>query len=287
MSGLAVPETKNRIPPHPARTAKLFSFAENLCTATKQEKELEITANKIAAVTLAFWIMKILATTLGEAAGDFLSMTLDLGYYRSLAITFSILAVILYLQITAKKFHPLLFWAAVIGTTTAGTGISGFMDRSLELGYAKGSLILFAGLLAVLAIWCFWKRDLSVNVITDRGTEIMFWLAVLFSNSLGKAFGDYLTDDAQLSFLQGALVTAAVIGVVAALHYLTSISDVLLFWVAFIFTRPFGLTFGDLLTKPLANGGLDLPREWASLITLGLLLAVLYVSTRTPREEPG
>lgn len=239
-----------------------------------------VTANKIAAVTLAFWIMKILATTLGETAGDFLSMTLELGYYTSLAITFAILTVVLFFQISVDRHRPLLFWTAIIATTTAGTEISDFMDRSLELGYALGSVVLVSGLALVLAIWYFWKRDLRITPITDRGTEILFWLAVLLSNSLGTAFGDYLTDDAGLSFLEGALATAGVIAAVAALHSFTKVSDVILFWVAFIFTRPFGATFGDLLTKPLEKGGLDLPREWASLITLTLLLAVLFLSMR-------
>lgn len=241
-------------------------------------------ANKIAAVTLAFWIMKILATTLGETAGDFLSMTLGLGYYASLAITFAVLAVVLYFQIGARRYHPLLFWTAIIATTTAGTEISDFMDRSLGLGYALGSLILFAGLLAVLAIWLYRKGRLSVTPIVERDVEILFWLAVLFSNSLGTAFGDYLTDDAGLSFLQGAAVTAGVIAFVALLHYVTAMNDVLLFWIAFIFTRPFGATFGDFLTKPPDAGGLSLPREWASLITLAILLCVLFFSHR-PSER--
>jgi uncharacterized membrane-anchored protein len=236
--------------------------------------------SKVAQVTLAFWIMKILATTLGETAGDFISMTLELGYLAGLAITFCLLAIILWLQITANRFHPILFWAAVIATTTAGTEISDFMDRSLGLGYLQGSLVLVTSLAAVLTIWYFRDRDLRVYPLANRDAEFMFWLAVLISNSLGTAFGDFLVDDAGLSFIQGALVTAGVILVVAALHYLTSLNDVLLFWIAFIFTRPFGATFGDFLTKPIGDGGLNLPREYASLITLGLLGLVLYASSR-------
>lgn len=247
-------------------------------------------ASKVAQVTIFFWIMKVLATTLGETAGDFISMTLGLGYYIGLGITFAILAAVLWLQISSKTHHPLLFWTAIIATTTAGTEISDFMDRSLGLGYAAGSIILAIGLALSLAIWYVRKHDLRVYPITDRETEMLFWVAVLFSNSLGTAFGDYLVDDAGLSFMQGAMVTAGIIAIVAALHYFTRINDVLLFWIAFIFTRPFGATFGDLLTKPVASGGLDLPREYASLVTLGLLLAVLYISTRwtdthPPRDE--
>ena len=242
------------------------------------------TISKVAEVTIFFWIMKILATTLGETAGDFLSMTLDLGYYVSLAITFAILAIILYFQISRPQYSPLLFWMAIIATTTAGTEISDFMDRSLGLGYMLGSVVLVSGLAISLAFWYYREHDLRVYPIVRRDVEIMFWLAVLFSNSLGTAFGDFLVDNAGLTFIQGALVTAGVIGLVAALHYFTNLNDVLLFWIAFVFTRPFGATFGDLLTKPLAKGGLNLPREYASVITLGLLLAVLYYSTNMLRK---
>ncbi len=250
------------------------------------------TANKVAAVTLAFWIMKILATTLGETFGDFISMTLlrdRLGiaefYGPALAITFFVLAVILWLQISSKTFHPLLFWSAIIATTTVGTEISDFMDRTLGLGYTLGSLVLVTALAITLAVWYYREGNLSIDPIVHKGAEIMFWLAVLFSNSLGTAFGDYLHDEAGLSFIQGALVTAGVIGVVAALHYFTKLNSILLFWIAFVFTRPFGATFGDFLTKPLADGGLNIPREYASLITLAMLLTVLFVSTSLSRRN--
>ena len=236
--------------------------------------------SKIASVTLAFWVMKILATTLGETAGDFLSMTLGLGYSVSLGITFAFLAVVLALQIGLSRFHPLLFWTAIIATTTAGTEISDFLDRSLGLGYVAGSLVLFAGLLASLGAWWLTTRDLRVDPLVRKDAELFFWVAVLFSNSLGTAFGDFLVDNAGLSFVQGALVTAAVIAVVAGMHYARSVNDTLLFWIAFIFTRPFGATFGDFLTKPVDHGGLDLPREYASLTTLALLLAVLFLTHR-------
>ena len=243
--------------------------------------------NKVAQVTLAFWIMKVLATTLGETAGDFLSMSLGLGYTVGLAITGAILAALLVAQIGARRFHPALFWAAIIGTTTAGTEVSDLMDRTLGLGYVGGSLVLAAGLALTLGAWWARERDLSVYPITERRVEGFYWLAVLFSNSLGTAFGDYLTDVAGLSYVQGALVTAAVIGVVLLLHTTTKINDVLLFWVAFVFTRPFGATFGDLLTKSPAQGGLELPRGWASLVTLALLAVVLVISTRKGGRTPS
>lgn len=240
--------------------------------------------SKTARVTAFFWIMKVLATTLGETAGDFVSMTLGLGYYAGLTITFAALVVILALQVGTRHFHALLFWAAIVATTTVGTEISDFMDRSLGLGYIAGSVILVIGLLLSLSIWYLRERDLRVYPIVRREVQVLFWVTVLFSNSLGTAFGDFLTDNMGLTFVQGALMTAGVIGIILALHYFTPLNDVLLFWVAFIFTRPFGATFGDFLTKPVEQSGLELPRGWASLITLALLLAVLAVSRRTSHQ---
>ena len=241
--------------------------------------------SKIAEVTIFFWIMKVLATTLGETAGDFISMTLGLGYYIGLAITFSILSIVLWAQINGKTYHAALFWTAIIATTTAGTEISDFLDRSLGLGYFTGSIILVIGLALSLAVWYYRVGNLRVYPITTPSAETMFWLAVLFSNSLGTAFGDYLVDNVGLTFIQGALVTAGIILAVAALHYFTRINDVLLFWIAFVFTRPFGATFGDFLTKPTDAGGLSMPRGYASLVTLALLLTVLYVSLRWSSER--
>jgi uncharacterized membrane-anchored protein len=241
--------------------------------------------NRIAEVTFAFWVLKILATTLGETAGDFFSMTLDLGYYVAFAITFAILGVILFAKVRAAGYHPVLFWSGIIATTTAGTEISDMIDRSLGLGYMWGSLLLVAGLAATLALWHRWHSDLSVDPIEDRKVEVLFWIAVIFSNSLGTAFGDFLTDNMAMSYVQGALVTATVIGIVVALHFGTRISHIALFWVAFIFTRPFGATFGDFLTKPLTKGGLDLPRGYASLIAFALMAIVLFVSVRAGRQK--
>lgn len=247
---------------------------------TEEEGVHPATVSKVAEITLAFWILKILATTLGETAGDYLSMSLDLGYYAGLAITLVVLVVVLAAQIKSRAFHPLLFWLAIIATTTAGTEVSDFMDRSLGLGYALGSALLVAGLLLTLACWYMRAGDLTVYPLYRKDSEIYFWLAVLFSNSLGTAFGDFLTDNIGLTFLQGAAVTAAIILIVGVLHYSKSLPDVLLFWIAFVFTRPFGATFGDFLTKPVEAGGLNLPRDYASLTTLVLLLATLFISSR-------
>lgn len=239
--------------------------------------------NKVAKITLYFWIMKVIATTLGEMAGDFFSMTLNLGYIISLAITVVFLLAVLIIQLKISKFNAAIFWLVIVGTTTVGTEISDLMDRTLGLGYAWGSLILFSGLLLTLFVWHKTQNGIRVYPITQPGVEIFFWIAVLFSNSLGTAFGDYLKDNIGLSYLTGAIITAIIILIVVMLHYYTSINHVLLFWIAFIFTRPFGATFGDLLTKPLAKGGLNFGRGTATLIAAGLLSLIIFYSNKKER----
>lgn len=242
-------------------------------------------ASKVAKVTLAFWVMKIIATTLGETTGDFIAQTLDLGYVAGLAITATALIAILVVQVGAERFHAALFWAAIVATTTAGTELSDLMDRTLGFGYVVGSLVLFAGLAATLLIWHQREKSLHVYPIVERRVEIMFWIAVVFSNSLGTAFGDALVDVVGLSYMQGAFVTSGVIGAVLLLHYATNVSDILLFWVAFVFTRPFGATFGDFLTKPMAKGGLDLGTLQASGVAFVLLSAIVLVTMQGQRRR--
>ena len=210
-----------------------------------------------------------------------LAQTLNLGYVISLGITGAFLVTVFYFQVRADRYNPALFWAAIVGTTMVGTEISDMMDRTLGLGYVWGSVILLAGLLATLAVW--YKRDgnLSVDPIIRKDAEITFWIAVLFSNSLGTAFGDFLVDVINLSYLQGAVVTMGVIAIVLVLHYKKVMNDIALFWIAFVFTRPFGATFGDLLTKPLAKGGLDLGTYWGSLVSLGLIVLFVFLSHRS------
>ncbi len=232
--------------------------------------------NKVAEVTLAFWVLKIVGTTLGETMGDFISQTLNLGYVVGLAITSALLLGVLSFQIRADRFHPALFWAGIVATTTAGTEISDLMDRTMGLGYVGGSAILALGLLGTLAVWYSRDYDLSVDPILGKNAEIMFWIAVVFSNSLGTAFGDFLVDVAGLSYIQGAFVNMTVIALVLALHHKRTLNEIALFWVAFIFTRPFGATFGDFLTKPPAKGGLDLGTYKASIICIVLMGGILY-----------
>ena len=234
--------------------------------------------NKVAKITLLFWIMKIIATTLGETLGDLLAHTLQLGYVVGLAITGVFFIIALLLQLNAKKYIPLLYWLVIVGTTTVGTEISDFMDRTLNLGYLACSLILITLLLNTLWIWNSVRGKIEVYPIFNKKVELFYWVAILISNSLGTAFGDFLSDNAGLSYLQGAMVTAGVILIVILLHYTTKINHVILFWIAFIFTRPFGATFGDLLTKTTAQGGLDLGTVPATLVSVTILGALVFYS---------
>jgi uncharacterized membrane-anchored protein len=244
------------------------------------------TLNKVAQITLIFWLMKIVATTLGETLGDFLAQTLALGYAIGLGITFAFFMAVLLLQLRAKKYIPLFYWLVIIATTTLGTEISDFLDRSLHLGYTLGSAMLFAGLLFTLFLWYKKHKSLAVFPIVDSNKELFYWIVILFSNSLGTAFGDYLSDVVGLSYLNGAMVTAGIILLVVLLHYLTKINHIFLFWVAFIFTRPFGATFGDFLTKPLAKGGLDLGTLNASLVSIAIMAVLFFVSHKKMRVTP-
>lgn len=236
--------------------------------------------NKVAEITLLFWLMKIVATTLGETLGDYFSMTLNLGYATGIAITLVFFLIVLGIQITRERYIPIFYWLVIIATTTLGTEISDFLDRSLHLGYTLGSLVLFSGLILTLFLWHRKFKTLSVYPIVDKHKEIYYWTAILFSNSLGTAFGDYLSDVIGLSYFQGAMVTAGIIIIVVALHYLTKINHIVLFWIAFIFTRPFGATFGDFLTKPLASGGMELGTLNASIISILIMIVLIVLSHR-------
>ncbi|UJF29670.1 hypothetical protein L0B70_12645 [Kaistella sp. 97-N-M2] len=241
--------------------------------------------NKVAQITLLFWVMKIIATTLGETLGDFIAQTLNLGYLVGIGITYLFFLAALLLQLNAQKYIPAFYWLVIIGTTTFGTEISDFIDRSLHLGYAWGSLMLVALLMLSLYFWYRKYKNLEVYPIFERSKELYFWLAVLFSNSLGTAFGDFLSDNLGFTYLMGAIITGSIIIVVVALHYLTKINHIVLFWIAFIFTRPFGATFGDFLTKPLAKGGLDLGTLNASLVSIGLMIALIILSHQQLRRK--
>jgi uncharacterized membrane-anchored protein len=239
------------------------------------------TANKVATVTFAFWIMKICATTVGETGGDLLSMTLDVGYAVSSAILLLIFFALLFAQLSAKAFHPWLFWGVVLATSTAGTTISDFMDRTLGLGYATGSAILVTLLVAVLLVWKKSTGSLSVDHINDPKTETFYWAAILVSNTLGTAFGDYLADSSGLGFAASNLLIAAALVGIAATYFFTSLSRTALFWAAFVLTRPFGATMGDLLTKDPAHGGLGFGTIGSTAVLLTVLGLLIAWSLRT------
>jgi len=243
-------------------------------------KNENIDFNKVARITVIFWILKILATTLGEVLGDFFSMSLNIGYTYSLIITLVFFLVFLIIQLKQERFHAAIYWLVIVGTTTVGTEISDLMDRTLGTGYTLGSLILFTALLVTLFLWHRNVGQIKVYPITQRRVELYYWIAILISNSLGTAFGDYLSDDLGLSYLTGAAITAGIIVVVVLLHYLTKINEILLFWIAFIFTRPFGATFGDFLTKPIEKGGLNFSRGIAALATALLMGVLMFFSHR-------
>ncbi|HEX7533037.1 MAG TPA: hypothetical protein VF340_07350 [Methyloceanibacter sp.] len=242
-------------------------------------------ATKIPEVTLGFWIIKILATTLGETGGDTFSMTMDLGYLVSSAIFLSVLLVLVAIQIAAKKFHPLLYWAVIVASTTAGTTMADFATRSLGIGYPGGSLLLFGCLMAVLGLWYWSLGSISVDTVSTPKVEAFYWAAITFSQTLGTALGDWLAD-AGLGYEGGALVFAAGLAVLAAAYFWTGISRVLLFWAAFILTRPLGATVGDFIDKPLDHGGLAFSRPLASLVVAVLMIACILVLPQRAGSHP-
>jgi uncharacterized membrane-anchored protein len=245
-----------------------------------------MSASKVAKVTLLFWVMKICATTLGETAGDLLSMTLDIGYGVSSVILISIFLVTFLVQLFSKRFHPAIYWTVILTTSTVGTTMSDYMDRTLGLGYATGSLILVISLSLVLLIWRLSERSLSVSNIQTKKSEIFYWIAILFSNTLGTAAGDFLADESGLGFLGGAVLIGALIALTALAAYYTRISKVLLFWIAFVLTRPFGATFGDLLTKSPEKGGLGFGTIGSSAILGVILLSFIVYSSLKHESEP-
>lgn len=229
------------------------------------------TLTKIPEVTLLFWIMKIAATTLGETGGDAVTMSLGLGYLVGTAIFAIIFFIAVYIQIKASKFHPVLYWITIIATTTVGTTLADFADRSLGIGYAGGSLLLLCLLLISFGAWYITLGSISINTITSAKQEVFYWVAIMFSQTLGTALGDWTADSVGLGYLFAAVIFGSALAVLAALYYWTSFSRTLLFWIAFILTRPLGAVLGDFLDKPLNAGGLDLSRYAASLVLIAFI----------------
>jgi uncharacterized membrane-anchored protein len=243
--------------------------------------------SKVPPVTLAFWVVKILATTLGETGGDALSMTLKLGYGVSTMIFLAFFILALIAQVASRHYHPLFYWAVVVATTTVGTTTSDYIDRTLGLGYVKSSIILLGLVIAVLLAWHYSTGKIEVDHITTRKNEIFYWLTILISNTLGTALGDFVATTTGLGFQGGALVFAALIALVAAGHYFTKIPGSVLFWAAYVLTRPLGATLGDTLTKPLAQGGLNLGRITSSLVMVAAMVLLVSVTSLRKRPTPA
>jgi uncharacterized membrane-anchored protein len=249
---------------------------------TSKEKSL----SKVPEVTLTFWIIKISATTLGETGGDAVSMSMNLGYLVGTAIFGAIFIVTVMAQIRANRFQPLLYWTTIIATTTVGTTLADFADRSLGIGYAGGTSLLLACLVASLFIWHRSLGSISVGSITSAKAELFYWVTIMFSQTLGTALGDWTADSAGLGYRGSAVAFSALLAVVCAFYCWTSISRTLLLWVAFILTRPLGAVVGDFLDKPLSAGGLAQSRYTASAVLLVFIMAcILTFSQRAERAH--
>jgi uncharacterized membrane-anchored protein len=234
-------------------------------------------AGKVPAVTLGFWLIKIFATTLGETGGDAVTMSMDLGYLVGTAIFGAVFIVAVAAQISAKRFHPSLYWFVIVATTTAGTTLADYFDRSLGIGYLGGSSLLATLLILSLVVWQRALGSVSINTITSPKAEMYYWATIMFSQTLGTALGDWMADSTGLGYRGGAVVFAAGLAIVACAYYWTSISRTALFWSAFVLTRPLGATVGDFLDKPLNHGGLALSRYTASAALAALIVILIIV----------
>jgi uncharacterized membrane-anchored protein len=245
------------------------------------------TLNKVPEVTLVFWIIKIAATTLGETGGDTVTMTLNWGYLAGTLLFLAALIVLVVFQIVAKKFHPFLYWATIVASTTFGTTMADSADRSLGIGYTGGTTVLLACLIATLALWYWSQGSISVNTVSTPKIEAFYWAAITFSQTLGTALGDWAADTGGLGYGDGALVFAAGLALIVAAYFVTNISRVLLFWAAFILTRPLGATVGDYLDKPIGDGGLALSRPLASAVIAAFILGCLLILPQRAGRHPG
>jgi uncharacterized membrane-anchored protein len=247
----------------------------------------DLVLSKVPEVTLTFWVIKIAATTLGETGGDSVTMTLDWGYLTGTVIFLSLLVALVVAQIAAKKFHPFLYWATIVASTTAGTTMADLADRSLGVGYTGGSSILLACVLVVLGLWYWSEGSIAVETVNTPKVEAFYWVAITFSQTLGTALGDWMADSTGLGYEGGALVFAAGLAVLAIAYYRTAVSRVLLFWAAFILTRPLGATVGDFLDKPVSHGGLALSRPLASAVIAALILAGILLFPQRAGAHPS
>ncbi len=243
--------------------------------------------SKVPAITLGFWIIKILATTLGETAGDTVSMSMNLGYLVGTAIFLTALIALVWWQVAATRFHPLLYWTTIIASTTAGTTMADFATRSLGIGYTGGSALLIGCVLASLFAWYRTLGSISVDTVREPKAELFYWLTITFSQTLGTALGDWTADTGGLGYLGAAAIFGAMLAILAGLCFLTKASRVFLFWAAFILTRPLGAAVGDFLDKPVAKGGLDFSRPLASAVLAAAILGLILILPQRAGQHPG
>jgi uncharacterized membrane-anchored protein len=247
--------------------------------------EKQEVASKVPEVTLVFWIIKILATTLGETGGDAVSMSMNLGYLVSTGIFAMLFAIAVIAQVSAKKFHPFLYWATIIATTTVGTTLADFADRSLGIGYAGGTTILLTLLLASLFIWHRTLGSVAVDSVSSPKSEVFYWVTIMFSQTLGTALGDWTADTEGLGYGGGVVLFGTLLGIIAAAYFWTKISHTVLFWAAFILTRPLGAVVGDFLDKPVSNGGLAMSRYTASATLIVMMVAFILFFSHKPARR--
>jgi uncharacterized membrane-anchored protein len=252
----------------------------------RESNYLHYAATKVPEVTLGFWIVKIAATTLGETGGDSVTMTLNWGYLTGTAIFLGALVILVALQIASKKFHPFLYWATIVASTTFGTTMADFADRSLGIGYTGGSTMLLALVVGTLVLWRWSEGSISVNTVITPKVEVFYWMAITFSQTLGTALGDWKADSTGLGYAGGAVVFGVALAALAILYFWTDVSRVLLFWVAFILTRPLGATVGDFLDKPVHDGGLAFSRPIASAIIAAFILLCIVVLPQRAGRHP-
>ncbi|AXJ97245.1 hypothetical protein GO308_14790 [Sphingomonas sp. SFZ2018-12] len=244
-------------------------------------------ASKVPAVTLGFWIIKILATTLGETGGDTVSMTMDLGYLVGTAIFLTVLVALVWWQVASTRFHPFLYWATIIASTTAGTTMADFATRSLGIGYTGGSALLLGCVLASLLVWYQTLGSISVSTVREPKAELFYWVTITFSQTLGTALGDWTADTGNLGYIGAAGIFAGLLAVLALLYLMTNASRVVLFWAAFVMTRPLGAAVGDFLDKPFDHGGLAFSRPLASAVLAAAILLLIVVLPQRAGEHPG
>ena len=248
-------------------------------------KEQQYVLSKVPEVTLVFWILKILATTLGETGGDTLSMSMNLGYLLSTGIFAIVFAGAVTVQVLTKKFHPVIYWITIVATTTVGTTLADFSDRSLGIGYAGGTVILFTLLAA--SLWT-WKRTLgsvAVDTVNSPKSEIFYWITIMCSQTLGTALGDWTADTAGVGYGGGIFVFGGILAIIAVMYYTTKISHTVLFWLAFVLTRPLGAVVGDFMDKPRSDGGLDMSRYLASAVLVMLMFFFIFAFSHKPAKH--